>query len=262
MSFYFSISDSSDIVDGKVKLILGLLWTLILHYSISLPMWEGEDEAIYGQKGGPTPKQRLLGWIQNKVPDIPIANFTSDWNDGRALGALVDAVAPGLCPDWNKWTKANAKKNAEEAIKIAEEWLNVPQLIKPDELVNPKVDELSMMTYLAQFPNAKIKEGAPVKMPQNPKRVRCYGPGIQAKGVTVGAPTNFTVETFSAGEGKVEVFAQDPKGNSIPVDLKYNDDKGKTYTCTYTAKCEGPHKASQESYVGKTYFLLFCLDYC
>jgi hypothetical protein len=28
---------------------------------------------------------------------MPITNFTNDWNDGRAVGALVDAVAPGIC---------------------------------------------------------------------------------------------------------------------------------------------------------------------
>lgn len=39
---------------------------------------------------------RLLNWIQTKVPDIPISNFTTDWNDGKAVGALVDAVAPGI----------------------------------------------------------------------------------------------------------------------------------------------------------------------
>lgn len=43
---------------------------------------------------------RLMNWIQSKVPDLPITNFTTDWNDGKAVGALVDAVAPGLCPDW------------------------------------------------------------------------------------------------------------------------------------------------------------------
>lgn len=36
-----------------------------------------------------------MGWIQSKIPEVPITNFTSDWNDGRAVGALVDAVAPG-----------------------------------------------------------------------------------------------------------------------------------------------------------------------
>ena len=87
------LSDSGDIVDQRLKLILGLIWTLILHYSISMPMWEGEEPQQ--QEGGPTPKQRLLNWINTKVPDLPIKNFTTDWNDGKAIGALVDAVAPG-----------------------------------------------------------------------------------------------------------------------------------------------------------------------
>lgn len=45
-SAFFSSSDSKAIVDGNLKLILGLVWTLILHYSISMPMWEGEDEEV------------------------------------------------------------------------------------------------------------------------------------------------------------------------------------------------------------------------
>ena len=44
-------------------------------------------------------------------------------------------------------------------------------------MTNPKVDELSMMTYLAQFPNAKVKPGAPLRPRTNPARVRAYGPG-------------------------------------------------------------------------------------
>lgn len=76
-------------------------------------MWDGDDGGKDGK--GPTPKQRysifnvqreidqsdvrllirLMGWIQTKIPEMPISNFTSDWNDGRAVGALVDAVAPG-----------------------------------------------------------------------------------------------------------------------------------------------------------------------
>lgn len=87
-------TDSGDIVDHKLKLILGLIWTLILHYSISMPMWEG-DEPEGGRKPDQTPKQRLLSWVQNKVGDKPLNNFTTDWNDGTAVGALVDSIAPG-----------------------------------------------------------------------------------------------------------------------------------------------------------------------
>jgi filamin len=87
--------DSSDIVDQKLKLIMGLIWTLILHYSITMPTWE--DDA--GINKDLTPKQRLLAWIQNKIPEKNITNFTSDWNDGTAIAALVDALL-GLCLDW------------------------------------------------------------------------------------------------------------------------------------------------------------------
>ncbi|XP_034239661.1 filamin-A isoform X3 [Thrips palmi] len=233
--------DSTDIVDCKLKLILGLIWTLILHYSISLPMWEGEDDYPPGDKQ-PTPKQRLLHWIQSKIPDLPITNFTSDWNDGRAVGALVDAVAPGLCPDWQDWDPKDAIQNAAEAIGLADDWLNVRQLITPEEMVNPKMDEMSMMTYLSQYPSAKLKPGAPLRPRTNPNRVRAYGPGIEPTGPVVGAPANFTVETFSAGKGKVEVTVEGPNGQPIPCEVRFNNDRSLTYSCSYSPKAEGNHK--------------------
>jgi hypothetical protein len=51
------------------------------------------------------------------------------------------------------------------------------QLIRPEEMTNPKIDEMSMMTYLSQFPNAKLKPGAPLRPRTNPKKVRAFGPG-------------------------------------------------------------------------------------
>ncbi|CAG0912726.1 unnamed protein product [Notodromas monacha] len=280
------LTDSSDIVDCKLKLILGLIWTLILHYSISLPVWEGEEET---EGKGPTPKQRLLNWIQNKVPDLPITNFTTDWNDGRAVGALVDAVAPGLCPDWTDWSPNTALQNAREAMDLADNWLGVPQLIKPEEMVDPKVDEQSMMTYLSQYPNAKLKQGAPIRPKTSPTNkdpehgvilgielaktlpllrsasvvfvaglslvvlgirtlhhliVRAYGPGIEPTGVVVGAPANFTVETFSAGRGNVEITVENPQGQKEPVDVKFNNDRNLTYSVSYNPRLEGVHKIS------------------
>jgi len=93
--------DSTDITDCKLKLIMGLIWTLILHYSISMPMYDGPE--LGGPVDDKTPKQRLLGWMQSKIPGVPINNFTSDWQNGIKVGALVDSVAPGLCPDWEDW---------------------------------------------------------------------------------------------------------------------------------------------------------------
>nr|XP_034194132.1 filamin-A isoform X4 [Osmia lignaria] len=237
--------DSSDIVDCKLKLILGLIWTLILHYSISMPMWDGEESNEYDKHA--SPKQRLMHWIKSKLPDLQINNFTTDWNDGRAVGALVDAVAPGLCPDWQDWNPKDAIQNASEAMGLADDWLNIPQLIKPEEIVNPNIDEMSMMTYLSQYPNAKLKSGAPLRPRTNRNstplpRVRVYGPGIEPSGPVVGAPANFTVETFSAGKGNVDVTVEDPDGNKIPVDVHFNKDKNLTHSVSYTPRKEGPHK--------------------
>ncbi|XP_017847553.1 filamin-A isoform X2 [Drosophila busckii] len=235
--------DSSDIVDCKLKLILGLIWTLILHYSISMPMWDGEDEKQLNGSG-PTPKQRLLNWIHARIPDMPINNFTNDWTTGKAVGALVDACAPGLCPDWELWDPKDAVQNASEAMGLADDWLNVRQLIKPEELVNPNVDEQSMMTYLSQYPNSKLKSGAPLRPKTNPNRVRAYGPGIEPIGPVVGAPANFTVETFSAGKGVVDVQIEGPNGVVEKADVRFNNDKNLTYTISYIPKAEGLHKVT------------------
>ena len=51
---------SGDIVDKNLKLILGLIWTLILHYQISIGFGIGDDK----DKDGPTPRQALMGYLQ------------------------------------------------------------------------------------------------------------------------------------------------------------------------------------------------------
>ncbi|XP_058844915.1 filamin-B isoform X2 [Acipenser ruthenus] len=231
--------DSKAIVDGNLKLILGLVWTLILHYSISMPVWEDEgDEDAKKQ----TPKQRLLGWIQNKIPYLPITNFSRDWQDGRTLGALVDSCAPGLCPDWENWDGAKPVDNAREAMQQADDWLGIPQVITPEEIIDPDVDEHSVMTYLSQFPKAKLKPGAPLKPKLNPKKARAYGPGIEPSGNTVLRPAVFTVDTVSAGQGELTVYIEDPAGTREEVKPVPNNDKNKTYTVTYIPRVSGMHK--------------------
>ena len=63
----------------------------------SLASEEAKDGAMGDEDTQETPKQWLMGWVQEKIPELPqpISNFTKDWNDGRAVGALVDACAPG-----------------------------------------------------------------------------------------------------------------------------------------------------------------------
>uniref|UniRef100_A0A8C4N1W2 Calponin-homology (CH) domain-containing protein n=1 Tax=Eptatretus burgeri TaxID=7764 RepID=A0A8C4N1W2_EPTBU len=230
--------DSQAIVDGNLKLILGLVWTLILHYSISVPEWEDEEDTSKKQ----TPKQRLFGWIQNKLPDIPVRNFSKDWQNGRTLGALVDSCAPGLCPDWETWSEEKPVDNAREAMQQADEWLGVPQVITPEEIVDPNVDEYSVMTYLSQFPKAKLKPGAPLRPKLNPKKARAYGPGVEPSGNVATQPTAFVVETVRAGQGDLSVSVKGPTGEDDEVRVTANNDKNHTYAVEYTPKAVGPHE--------------------
>lgn len=105
----------------------------------------------------------MLQWIQNRIPRLSISNFTSDWRNGIAIGALVNAVAPGICPDWDSWNVNNPESNVMEAMSLARQWLDIEDLITPDELIKSQVDEKSMMIYLSQFPTAKLRSGAPLR---------------------------------------------------------------------------------------------------
>ncbi|KAJ8396992.1 hypothetical protein AAFF_G00010460 [Aldrovandia affinis] len=234
--------DSKAIVDGNLKLILGLIWTLILHYSISMPMWDREEEEDEGKQK--TPKQRLLGWIQNKVPDLPITNFSRDWKTGKALGALVDSCAPGLCPDWDSWDRDKPMDNARKAMQQANDWLGIPQVITPAEIIDQNVDEHSVMTYLSQFPKAKLKPGATLRPKLNPENAHAYGPGIEPTGNMVMKEGVFTVETVSAGIGEVLVYVEDPAGHREEAKIMANKDKNCTYSVFYIPKVTGPHKVT------------------
>ncbi|KAM3720424.1 Filamin-A [Dirofilaria immitis] len=147
--------DSTAIADHNLKLILGLIWTLILHYSISKQIWNDHlnDELENGEVSA---REKLLAWLRTKLPtELSVTNFTFDWNDGILLGALVDSCAPDLKIDWRKWSPSQALQSTFTAMQLANDYLGVATLIEPEELISPAVDEKSVMTYLSQFPSAK-----------------------------------------------------------------------------------------------------------
>ena len=70
---------AEDIVDGNRKIILGLIWTLILRFTIS----DINEE-------GMTAKEGLLLWCQRKTAcydEVEVRDFQGSWSDGLALYA-------------------------------------------------------------------------------------------------------------------------------------------------------------------------------
>ena len=128
-----------DLYDGNAKLIMGLLWTLIKEFQI--------------RSSGKTvsTKDAMLNWINGMIPDMKTKNFTTDWNDGRSLCALVDRLKPGLIPNHSSLDRRNGTENCRLGMKMAEEHLDIPMILSPEDLNNPLVDDLSVMTYLSYF---------------------------------------------------------------------------------------------------------------
>ncbi|XP_045200406.2 filamin-B-like isoform X2 [Mercenaria mercenaria] len=128
-----------DIVNGNIKIIFGLIWSLVQRYQIS------------GRKSKAPPKKLMTIWFRSLLPELDVTNFTTDWNDGVALHALIDHLKPGASPDWRKLNRNDRVENCRRAMVIAKEQLNVPRVISPEDFANSALDELSSMTYLSYF---------------------------------------------------------------------------------------------------------------
>ena len=97
---FYKLEGKENIVDGHRKLISGLVWQLIQHYSSfgEVPPTGSENQAHQPsmKKKKESPKKKLMSWTKEKLPpELEVNNFTTDWNDGRALGALVEGIIPG-----------------------------------------------------------------------------------------------------------------------------------------------------------------------
>ena len=122
-----------------MKLILGLLWTLIGKYQIK----------ISGK--GITTKKAMIGWINTVIPEYEVSNFNTDWNDGRAVCGMVDRIRPGLCPNHFALERSHGLENCRLGMDLSEQHLDIPKVLTPEDLNNPEVDDLSIMTYLSYF---------------------------------------------------------------------------------------------------------------
>ncbi|XP_068947829.1 nesprin-2 [Petaurus breviceps papuanus] len=168
----------TDIVEGNPSIILGLIWTIILHFHIEELAWilscnynqpslDCVSVVDLTQTSGPQPKKcskaqarwkmsakkALLLWVQEQCAmhgSVNVTDFKSSWRDGMAFLAVIHALKPDLI-DMNSVKSRSSRENLKEAFRIAEHELNIPRLLDPEDVdvINP--DEKSIMTYVAQF---------------------------------------------------------------------------------------------------------------
>lgn len=134
---------SEEITDENLKLILGMIWTVILRFAIA----DISEEEL-------SAKEALLLWCKKKTAGyngVNVENFTTSWKDGLALAALIHAHRPDLIP-FDSLTSADPRANLKLAFDVAEKEFGIPPLIDIEDIVDvPKPDERSVMTYISQF---------------------------------------------------------------------------------------------------------------
>ncbi|XP_012253400.2 muscle-specific protein 300 kDa isoform X14 [Athalia rosae] len=169
--------NSSDLVDGRPPVVLGLIWTIILYFQIEentraleyLGHTWGSQSSLdsLGTQGSAANERRrqssekwkqgarktLLQWVTNALPKdagIHVRDFGESWRDGNAFLAIIDAIRANLV-NINAMREASNKSRLETAFQVAETELGIARLLDPEDVDVPRPDEKSIMTYVAQF---------------------------------------------------------------------------------------------------------------
>uniref|UniRef100_A0A674APR7 Actinin, alpha 2b n=1 Tax=Salmo trutta TaxID=8032 RepID=A0A674APR7_SALTR len=132
---------AEEIVDGNIKMTLGMIWTIILRFAIQDISVEGKIQQFK--------QNRILKNIERLPP-----TGMSIWKDGLALCALIHRHRPDLI-DYAKLNKDDPMGNLNLAFEIAEKHLDIPKMLDAEDIINtPKPDERAIMTYVSCFYHA------------------------------------------------------------------------------------------------------------
>ena len=115
-----------DINDNNEKLILGYVWSLILHYSISGAVTEDKDNNSAKKPA----KNALLEWAIGRTSEYPnVSKFTPY---SISMCALLDSYVPDKI-NYYSLNPADVEKNAQLACNVMKE-LGIPVYVMPEDL--------------------------------------------------------------------------------------------------------------------------------
>jgi filamin len=212
-----------DIFAGNLKLILGLIWTLILRFQIAV------DDDPTGSKAA------LLAWVNSVInpQGLHVADFKGSWSDGKAFCGLVNALEPGRI---DLATCNDPISNMDRAFQDSEDLFKIPKILDAIDVVEHP-DELSIMTYAAYFRAYMNMNTA------HAPNCTAEGPGLTK--AVAGEVGRFTVTCRSAeneeatrGGANVNAKLLDSKGNPVCAVLVKDLGTGK-YDCEYVSPVDG-----------------------
>eukprot|EP00049_Salpingoeca_infusionum_P008567 m.142134 g.142134 ORF g.142134 m.142134 type:complete len:327 (+) comp14049_c0_seq14:165-1145(+) len=164
-----------DLADEQLKAGMGIIWTLLAKYSTTMN------------------KLDLTRWVRSMVGpeteyNMSVTNLQTDLQNGTFACALVDSCHPGTIDMEN--LPSAALDRAQLALDKGEE-LGVAPLLEAKDMINPNIDEFSVMTYISQL-NELRPNGAPP-----PQRASGYTKGLYVE-LLSGPPSQVEV---MQGEG-------------------------------------------------------------
>lgn len=137
---------AEEIVDGNLKMTLGMIWTIILRFAI-------QDISVEELSA----KEGLLLWCQRKTApykNVNVQNFHMSFKDGLAFCALIHRHRPDLI-DYDSLKKGNDIDNLNLAFEVAEKHLDIPKMLDAEDIhATPKPDERAIMTYVSSYYHA------------------------------------------------------------------------------------------------------------
>uniref|UniRef100_A0A8C8GGN9 Uncharacterized protein n=1 Tax=Oncorhynchus tshawytscha TaxID=74940 RepID=A0A8C8GGN9_ONCTS len=117
---------AEEIVDGNIKMTLGMIWTIILRFAI-------QDISVEETSA----KEGLLLWCQRKTApyrNVNVQNFHVNYN---------------------YYIRDDPLGNLNLAFDVAEKYLDIPKMLDAEDIINsPKPDERAIMTYVSCFYHA------------------------------------------------------------------------------------------------------------
>jgi uncharacterized small protein (DUF1192 family) len=134
-------------LEGDVKRILGLIWTLIEHFAvIMINAHLQTDIRSYAEL-----KETLLAWARSKVSNsryrLEIQNFTDSLSDGKVFLALLNDGNPKEC----KYNPSSRKStNLSQAFNTAEKVYGLVPMMDPNDPNATHCEQVSII-YMASL---------------------------------------------------------------------------------------------------------------